>query len=187
MQAHRKFILVLAFASALAAGGCSAPAADRAAEDLAILRAVLSVHCSRNGPQTVVTDMPAQPHEAEIPLAVPPDIRFGLDLTTRQAGSFRWPLGKLCPSVLVAADEGIKETFARETKIPPSGEFFVKEFNGASRLVGVSLPVYSADGERAVVYTSSRCGVLCGSGFYIEFRKTRKGWKRTNSTGAWIS
>jgi hypothetical protein len=187
MQGQLKSVLVLVFATAMLAGASTAPGDELGAEDLAILNAVLAEDCSFNGPLTVVTDLPASPHEVDVPNAAPKDVRFGLDLATRQPGSTRWPLGELCPTVLVAADERIKETFARETKIPPSGEFFMKEFNQPRFLAGVSLPVYSTDGKRAVVYTWHRCGGLCGAGFYLELKKTSEGWKKTNSAGAWIS
>ena len=187
MQSQLKFIPVV-FAAAMLAGGCAAPADELASDDLAILNEVLAEDCSFNGPLTIVTDLPASRHdEVEVPNAPPNEVRFGLDLASRHPGNTRWPLGELCPTVLVAADERIKETFARETKIPPSGEFFMKEFNQPRFLAGVSLPVYSTDGKRAVVYTWRRCGGLCGAGFYLEFKKISKGWKKTNSAGAWIS
>jgi hypothetical protein len=51
----------------------------------------------------------------------------------------------------------------------------------------ISLPVYSQDGKRAVVYTESTCPYTCGGGFYHELEKTYSRWRITKSLNAWKS
>jgi hypothetical protein len=60
-------------------------------------------------------------------------------------------------------------------------------FGGARSLMKISLPVYSSDGKRAVVYATGSCPYTCGEGIYNELEKTRSGWRITNSVIAWKS
>ena len=69
-------------------------------------------------------------------------------------------------------DSAIASAFAHETVKPPQWIAFGKAFDGAQHLVRVSLPVYSPDGRRAVVYTVGTCPFRCGAGFYHELRKS---------------
>jgi hypothetical protein len=68
-----------------------------------------------------------------------------------------------------------------------SWEDFSARFGGSRSLMKISLPVYSADGNHAVVYTTGRCPYTCGAGFYHELKKTYEGWQITDSVIAWTS
>jgi hypothetical protein len=111
-------------------------------------------------------------------------VQFGIDFNQRIARQARWPRGEVCPVVHVIAHSAIESVLARDTR---SWDGFIGTFDGARSLMRISLPVYSADGKRAVVYTTSSCPYTCGSGFYHELEKTRSGWRIASSVIAWTS
>jgi hypothetical protein len=93
----------------------------------------------------------------------------------------RWARGAICPTVDVQPEDRIAQAFANDHRVPPSWNAFGAAFGGAQHLMRVSLPVYSEDGRRALVYTERTCAVLCGAAFYHELRKAGDGWVITQS------
>ena len=86
--------------------------------------------------------------------------------------------------VRVAGDTSIVTALARDST---NWVHFIAAFDGAHTLMRISLPVYSSDGKRAVIYTEGNCPYTCGAGFYHELEKTRSGWRIVSSANAWTS
>jgi hypothetical protein len=63
-------------------------------------------------------------------------------------------------------------------------ETFQKRFD-AGAVYGVSLPVIS--GDRALVYRTLSCGLLCGEGTILRLRKEAAGWKVVQTFSIWVS
>lgn len=178
----------LAASITLVATACTDPYADDVrSRDLRVMRAMVDIACKLNAERIVVSDRPAVPRAANLRGAESQDIRFGLDFSRRLAHEARWPRGQICPAVRVASDSSIKVALENETGFPGSWESFKAKFGGARSLMRISLPVYSPDGKRALIYTEGTCPYTCGAGFYSELEKTYKGWKITNSVLAWKS
>ena len=110
--------------------------------------------------------------------------QFGIDLRQRLAREARWPRGKICPMVRVVGDSSITTVLAQDSR---SWDHFISTFEGAHTLMRISLPVYSSDGKRAVIYTEGTCPYTCGAGFYHELEKTFAGWRITRSINAWMT
>jgi len=70
--------------------------------------------------------------------------------------------------------------------LPRDPRAFAFAFGGARSYVTITLPAFSADGNRAVVYREHLCG-LCGDGTYFELVRTRTGWKISRYRLVWIS
>jgi hypothetical protein len=68
-----------------------------------------------------------------------------------------------------------------------SWDHFMARFAGAHSVMRISLPVYSRDGNRAVVHTTGDCPYRCGTGFYHELEKTFDGWRIAKSAIAWTA
>ena len=177
---------LMMLAAAAISMACADPYADHVnREDVQILRAMVDIACKLNAQRIVVSDRPAIPYGSERDNAGKKNIQFGLDFGRRQAREARWPRREICPAVRVAADSQIAAALAKKSEFPGSWEAFIAQYDGARTLMKVSLPVYSQDGKRAVVYTTSTCPYVCGGGFFHELVKTYEGWKIENSQLAW--
>ena len=182
----RRFILAVLAILATACAGCQPGPLDDAISrnDEQILHVMLALACKLET-REVVSDRPAIPRGRGTEDPDPRNLQFGLDLAARPAHRARWPHGTVCKTVRVVPDSAIASAFAHETVKPPQWIAFGKTFDGAQHLVRVSLPVYSPDGRRAVVYTVGTCPFRCGAGFYHELRKSLTGWKIVRSGVAW--
>ena len=136
---------------ALSAGCGSNPAGITAtAEDVSVLKAALHERCAVGQPLSPVSDRPLDVyHDDGVAL-----VMFGLDLESRRVGDTRWPPGWLCHAAKVVE------------KTPHAGH-----------LLEVTLPVYSRDGQTAVVHLSAQCGPLCGHSWYVELRRVDGAWR----------
>ena len=132
----------------------------------------------------VLSDKPAIARPSHLYETGGRNIQFGMDLDRRIAHEARWPRGRVCAVVRVVADSSIKTVLANDTQ---SWEKFIAAFDGARSLMRISLPVYSQDGKRAVIYTESTCPYTCGGGFYHELEKTHSGWRIIGSLNAWTA
>jgi hypothetical protein len=166
--------------------GCSADRhADRvSAEDERVMRAMVDISCKLDVERLVISDRPAVPRQSDLHDTDGQNRQFGIDLDRRVAHHARWPLGQICPAVRVVADSSIDTVLAHDTE---SWEKFMVKFGGAHSLMRISLPVYSRDGKRAVVYTTGSCPYRCGAGFYHELEKTYSGWRIVSSVNAWTT
>ena len=124
------------------------------AEDVSVLRAALHERCAVGQSLSPVADLPHDLYRDDGFAHV----QFGLDLESRRAGEARWPQGWLCHAVKVVE------------KTPHAGN-----------LAEASLPAYSPDGQRAVVFLSAQCGLLCGQTWYVELRKVEGAWRVSGS------
>ena len=155
-------------------------------DDRQILDTMLALACKLET-REIVSDRPAIPRGRGTDDADPRNLQFGLDLARRPAHHAHWPQGTVCKTVRVVPESSVETAFAHETVKPAQWIGFGKAFDGAQHLVRVSLPVYSPDGRRAVVYTVGTCPFQCGAGFYHELRKSPTGWKIVRSEVAWES
>jgi hypothetical protein len=168
--------------------GCQPGPLDDAVSrnDEKVLDALLRLSCKLETKE-IISDLPATPYGITTAHGGKHDVQFGLDLAARPAHRARWPTKKLCKTAHVVPDAEIRRAFAHDTQ-PPMWIDFGKAFDGAQHLLRVSLPVYSADGSRAVVYTSGTCPFVCGAGFYHELHRTGYGeWEIARSENAWKS
>ncbi|MBA5630116.1 hypothetical protein [Moheibacter lacus] len=62
----------------------------------------------------------------------------------------------------------------KNTKITPSN-------------VAISMPILSSDGNTAIIQIDINCGVLCGSGNTLLFKKINGKWKLIDQNMSWIS
>lgn len=159
-------------------------------EDEKILEVVTQLAC-KLGTQQIISDLPAMPRALGAQSVgfknKPHNIHFGIDFNQRPQRRARWSEDRICPTVRVVDDARIRMAFAHETSDPPLWNDFGKAFDGAQNLLRLSLPVYSPDGQRALLYTEGTCPFKCGAGFYNELEKSSTGWKITRSEIAWKS
>jgi hypothetical protein len=87
-------------------------------------------------------------------------------------------------SVKVVSNAAIEDALKPEAD-PPTWEHFRKRFPGTRTLVRVSLPVYSEDERRAVVYAEGVCPFRCGNGFFHELVKEGSRWRIVQSVIVW--
>jgi hypothetical protein len=182
----RALVTAVVAMAACAVAGCFAdPHADKvSAKDERVMRAMVEISCKLGVERLVISDRPAVPRWSDLRDADGRNLQFGIDINERIAREARWPLGQLCPVVRVVADSTIENVLAQDTR---SWAKFIAAFEGARSLMRISLPVYSHDGKRAVIYTSGTCPYTCGAGFYHELEKTRSGWRIVDSVIAWTS
>lgn len=166
-----------------AANGCARdPYADRvSSEDEKVMRAMVEIACKIDSERIVISDQPAVPRQSDLHDTDGRNVHFGLDFDRRRAHAARWPRGEVCQAVRVAASSAISSALANETGPPHSWDTFSDKFGGARSLMRISLPIYSRDGRRAVIYAVGKCPYTCGAGFYNELEKTYGRWKITRS------
>jgi len=152
--------------------------------DMRVLEAIAKPACDYEWNE-LISDLPATPYRARSLGEKQPNLKFGLDVASRSQPKARWPRGNLCSPVRVVGNAAIESALQRETSIPPTWDQFRDRFPGARTLVRVSLPVYSDDERRAVVYTESTCPFRCGNGFFHELVREGSRWKIEQSVNAW--
>ena len=169
-----------------AVAGCfTDPYADEvSAEDERVMRAMVDISCKLGVQHLVISDRPAVPRQSDLHDTDGRNVHFGIDFDRRVAHQARWPLGQLCPVVRVVADSSIDTVLAHDAE---NWEKFMATFDGAHSLMRISLPVYSSDGKRAVIYTTGSCPYTCGAGFYHELEKTYSRWRIVTSVTAWTT
>jgi hypothetical protein len=186
MMSRGSSTFVLSWSAAILTAACANPDADRvSSEDLRVLRAMVDISCRLDVQRIVVSDRPAIPYGSERRDTDGHNVHFGLDFDRRIVRVARWPRKNICPAVSIVSDDRITAALARKSEFPWSWKAFIASFGGARTLMKISLPVYSDDGKRAVVYTTSTCPYTCGAGFYHELEKTYEGWKVERSEVAW--
>jgi hypothetical protein len=152
--------------------------------DMRVLEAIVQPACDFEWNE-IIADLPARPFRARSLGEHQPNLQFGLDVASRSQPKARWPRGNLCSPVRVVSNSAIESALKRETSIPPTWDHFREQFPGARTLVRVSLPVYSKDERRAVVYTESTCPFRCGNGFFHELVREGSRWRIVQSANAW--
>jgi hypothetical protein len=152
--------------------------------DMRVLEAIVKPACDFEWNE-IVSDLPVRPFRAVSLGDQQPNLQFGVDVAARSQPEARWPRGNLCASVRVAGNTEIENALKRETSNPPTWDQFRTQFPGTRTLVRVSLPVYSKDERRAVVYTESTCPFRCGNGFFHELAREGSRWKIVQSENAW--
>ena len=178
--------LTLLCATAFTLSACAPDHDPVSADDLAILNAVFEEHCGTSNYVAVVSDLP--PDAGSDTAGAPTQyILFEIDIMKRRRGNTRWPIGPLCPHVLVARDARIQAALKVNEGEPQKGNLFQRDFEGSPSLITVSLPVYSPDGNRAVVLIATECGPLCGDGWHLEMQRSGTGWKIANRERGWVS
>ncbi|WP_158880594.1 hypothetical protein [Rhodanobacter sp. L36] len=80
-----------------------------------------------------------------------------------------------------------RPTSTKASSIHKGWESFYSAFPGSAGLLKISLPGYAATGDIAVVYTSFRCGRLCGTGQYFYLRKVGGTWQILVYLPVWVS
>jgi hypothetical protein len=178
-------LLCILVAVCLVASCSTDPFADEvSAEDQRVMRTMIDISCKLGVERLVVSDQPAIPPRSDLRASGARNVQFGIDLSRRVAHVARWRRGRVCPVVRVVADARINAVLASDT---PGWDAFISTFDGARSLMKISLPVYSADGKHAVVYTTGSCPYRCGAGFYHELAKANSGWHIVRSVNAWKS
>jgi hypothetical protein len=154
--------------------------------DMRVLEAIVKPACDFEWNE-IISDLPATPYRAASLGELQPNLQFGLDVAGRSQPKSRWPRGNLCAPVRVVSNAAIETALKLETSIPPTWDHFRKRFPGTRTLVRVSLPVYSEDERRAVVYTEAVCPFRCGNGFFHELVREGSRWRIVRSVNAWAS
>jgi len=152
--------------------------------DMRVLEAIVKPACDFEWNE-IISDLPAIPYRPSSLGEHQPNRHFGLDIASRSQPNARWPRRYLCSSAQVVSNAAIENAMKRETSIPPTWDHFREQFPGTRTLVRVSLPVYSKDERRAVVYTESTCPFRCGNGFFHELVKEGSRWRIVQSANAW--
>jgi hypothetical protein len=153
-------------------------------DDVAVFHAILSSVCRKADPNySVVSDIPVSAW-GDAPTW--PATSLWTKLASRVPSGVRWPHLNVCPGDRVVDGKKIDLAFSRQTAIPPRWEPFYAAFH-AKGLLRLSIPAFTPDGARAVVYLEAVCGSLCGSGFYIELTRRKADWKISRRETAWIS
>jgi hypothetical protein len=174
-----------------AAIGCSAgeptPSSD-AQRDVEVFKAVVrSEICHAYRSYAVVSDRPEVSQFLEIPerWLLSSDLREKALKRAEQAES--WPHVEICTGAHVVADSKVAEIFEREKTKPKSWRGFYAAFPGAAALVRVSAPIFTVDGNAAIVYIDKQCDMLCGGGFNLELKKSKDGWEVVRRDLAWMA
>lgn len=157
--------------------------------DIAVLTVVLQQRACQLADQKhqIVSDQPTLPTNIAVPQAWHSSAALTQELARRSKQETKWTHIDICPAVQIVDGSRVEAAFASDKRIPPGWDSFENAFPGAARLLGVSLPAFTSDGNGAVVYLDTKCGVLCGAGFYIELKRTDAGWQITQVETAWIS
>jgi hypothetical protein len=90
-------------------------------------------------------------------------------------------LGRVDVGIPMIAGAQIREKFMKG----PGWSGVVSEFPGVRSLVQISAPVYTADGEQALVYVESVCHGRCGGGYFQLLRRTRGRWLVERTLISW--
>jgi len=66
-------------------------------------------------------------------------------------------------------------------------EGFYATFPESAGIAGISVPVLSLSGRRAVIYMGLVCGGLCGHGRFVELEWSVSGWRVVRTELHWVS
>ena len=158
-------------------------------DDLAVFRAVLRSHCRpMQQKYYVISDLPISARDHAVPSGWSSRLPWA-DLAAPVPDGIRWPHKDVCAADRVVDGKKVDSIFERDAHIrsPPSWDPFYAQFPGAQGLIRMSLPAFTPDHKDAVVYMQTTCNPLCGSGFYIELVRGKKGWRISRHENAWIS
>lgn len=97
-----------------------------------------------------------------------------------------WPRGQVCPGLRVVDHLILERLVIERDALPRDPDAFARRFHGARSYESISLPAYSADGMRLIVYVQHLCP-LCGSGTRYELTRSSDGWKITRVEPLWES
>lgn len=166
-------------------------AGTRAEQDRSVLASVLGVTCKylgRTGKRRFEV-LDAESTDLQQVIGSKPKLPEAYldafrDLLRRNLSRKRLPAGIACSHIRVVSHERIKELFSHQAS---AWRAFYSAFPGAEGIDRISLPGYSGDGRRAVVYRAGSCGDLCGAGFLVLLRKHGSAWIVERSVGVWIS
>ncbi len=176
--------------------------------DMDVLRTVLEDYCSVNeaGPEFILASEPANSFrdatdyegefaEAKLHMNLR-DINFDRGpeeslLDARTIGA-EIPNKLSCNRVKVLNEAAIENFFEKGPRRRPGknkwdSSFLNPDSAGVKAVIRISFPGYSRNGSHAMVYTSTYCGRLCGSGQTIQLRKTTGAWKVIKRRSIWIS
>ena len=134
----------------------------------------------------VVSVTPPDREFHELPQDWAMSSELSAELLRRSKEPFQWPR-ETCARVHVVDEAQIEALFANDDRKPPGWENFQNAFPGSIGLTRISLPAFTANHDRAVVYEEWTCGPLCGTGLYVELKKRRGSWHVTKKAAAWIS
>jgi hypothetical protein len=177
-------LLVIAKSSCVAAASSGVTR-----DDLAVFRAVLSSACQRaDRTFYVISDLPISTKGYPAPADWPANLPW-TDLAASVPSGVRWPHIEICAANRIVDHRKVDAIFERDASIrsPPGWDPFYVEFPGAKGLMRISVPAFTSDGRHAVIYLETTCNVMCGSGFYIELVRGKRGWKVSHRETAWIS
>lgn len=179
--------LLVPILGSICLSGCNATS-EVSGRDIEVLRAVFTESCKRADDKfSVVSSQPANAAERSLPAEWKDSKELNAELQRRSSLNVRWPIAQICDNARMFSHERIEAAFAEDTRVPPGWENFYRTFSGSNGWVRVSLPAFSADGSRAVVYTEANCDLLCGTGSYIELAKKLGSWEITRYETAWIA
>jgi hypothetical protein len=161
---------------------------DDAAELTSILHALHADRCANAianaNHRIVISDRPLDPGLNE--KTGKPIVVFGIAMLPRVPATTLWPEGELCPGWRVVKHELLEPVLVDPQGRPRGRAALESAFDGAFSYETITLPAYSADGKRAVVYFEHHCP-LCGEGVYYELTLTATGWKVSAEEMRWIS
>jgi hypothetical protein len=182
-------IALLATISSSSCVTADAASKDLMERDISVLTVVLQQRACQREDQKyqIVSDRPARATTTSVPQAWHSSAALNQELARRSKESTRWTHVDICSAVKIVEGSRIEAILAGDNRIPVGWDSFESAFPGAAGLIEVSLPAFTSDGNRAVVYLDTKCGVLCGAGFYIELKRTDEGWQVTQLETAWIS
>jgi hypothetical protein len=115
-----------------------------------------------------------------------PIVMFGIAMLPRAPATTLWPEVELCPGWRVVKHEILEPALIDRQGRPRGRGVLESAFDGAYSYETITLPAYSADAKRAVVYFEHHCP-LCGEGVYYELTLTDAGWKVSGEELRWIS
>jgi hypothetical protein len=162
------------------------PAADNA-DLIGILRTIHADRCGFDnwrgpGNPVVISDRPWPTDINEITRR--PFEQFGIAMMPRAPAGTLWPRVTLCAGVGVVDHVRLELVVKDEAAVNP-GHALNLGF-GARSFEMISLPAFSADGKRAVVFRAHVCP-LCGNGSYLEVIRTPYGWRVGRRLRIWAS
>jgi len=160
--------------------------------DLGVLKAILKDGCDHPDAERslhVYLDRPADfsPHDAE-QWDWRPRSEFAVPLAIRSGSQVRWQKLTPCASRQVVDAARIDALIAQDGTIPPSYKHFREAYPNCRSIVQLSMPAYSEDGHRALVYEVSRkSDGLASSGRFIQIEGAGAEWHVTEKHPAWLS
>jgi hypothetical protein len=181
----------LSIAFALLASVPVAHAAENRAteEDAAVIRAALAEECTQAGPgyHVLSTEALAIESDDRVPADWPEAKQLNARLIERSKPLGSWSGFRICSKMLVRKEADIRRVMGSPYDLDARWKNFYNAWPGARGYMNVSLPAYSADGQRAVVLVDDGCGSLCGSTDVVELEKKDGAWRKVREENPSIS